>query len=120
MSDLQCPARFVVLTPETAPACDLSGMRLALVVCACAADGTMHEALQRLAARHGCAIQAAELRDGAALATQISELADGYRGEQVAIIAGPEVVREALQLRAAPSEPIQLAVDSDGWNVLDD
>ena len=114
MSDLQCPASFVLLTPETAETCNLSELRLSLVLCACAMQT---ETVQRLAAKDRCTIQTSALVDGAELKAKINQLADQYRGEQVAVIAEPEMIRDALKQHAAPTSAVQIAVDSDGWNI---
>lgn len=113
MSDLQCPASFVLLTPEAAQACDLSELRLSLIVNACAPDAIV----QRLAAKDRCTIEASALANGAELALKIEQLADQYRGEQVAVIAAPELLRAALKQRVTPTFPVYVAVDSDGWNI---
>ena len=114
MSDLQCPASFVLLTPETAATCDVSELRLSLVVCACATNA---QTVQRLAAKDRCTIETSTLADAADLATKINRLADQYRGEQVAVIEDSKLICAALNQRAAPTLPIQIAVDSDGWNI---
>ncbi|HET8939347.1 MAG TPA: hypothetical protein VFN67_38140 [Polyangiales bacterium] len=114
MSDLQCPASFVLLTPETADTCDLSDLRLSLVLCTCA---THTETVQRLAAKDHCTIETSTFTDAAALKAKIDQLADQYRGEQVAVIAEPEMIRDVLKQHAVPTSAVQIAVDSDGWNI---
>lgn len=114
MSDLQCPASFVLLSPETAQTCDLHELRLSLVVCACETNA---ETVQRLAAKDRCTIETSTLATAAELVAKINQLADQYRGEQVAVIAGSELICGALNQRSAEAHPIQITVDSDGWNI---
>jgi hypothetical protein len=109
MSDLQCAATFFLLTPETAAGSDLRAQRLALVIVA----ETISAAIS-----FSCETRSAVIADGAVLAARIAELADMYRGEQVAIVASAQVICEALHLPAPPKAAIALAVDSDGWQLL--
>jgi hypothetical protein len=109
MSDLQCPVTIWLLTPETAAVSDLREQRLALVIFA----ETLPAALS-----FGQECIRVSLASGAALAERITELADSYRGEQVAIVASAQAIREALHLPAPPTAAISLSVDSDGWQVL--
>lgn len=110
MSDLQCPATIVLLTPETAAVSDMRVHRLSLLLVA------RHLAPSDLS--YGCETKAADLADRDALLRAIAELADMYRGEQVAILAGAPVICEALHLPAPPRAAIVLAVDSDGWQFV--
>jgi hypothetical protein len=70
-----------------------------------------------LAAKDRCTIEVCVFTDATELALRIDQLADTYRGEQVAVIAAPEVICAALKQRAVPTRPVLLAVDSDGWNI---
>lgn len=108
MSDLQCPATILLLTPETAAGSDLSEYRLALVVRA-----------QDLAAHSFSAeTKGADIPNAQALATLIAELADQYRGEQVAILANAQTICDLLSRPMPPTAAIAIAVDSDGWRFL--
>lgn len=117
MSDLQCPATFVLLAAETAHALDARMLRLAAVF----ADTTVGAAAQaevaRVAAAHGCMVQRAHMGDRAALAEQIEQLADGYRGETVLLLAPSAAICAALRRTGPLVQPAILAVDSDGWSV---
>lgn len=108
MSDLQCPATILLLTPETAAASDLREYRLALVV----------TAIDLAALSFNAQTTGADIAHAPALATQIAELADSYRGEQVAIIVKDRVICDLLHLPAPPTAAIVIAVDSDGWQFL--
>ena len=108
MSDLQCPATILLLTPETAAVCDMRERRLALVVTA--RDLTA-------AVSFDAETTSEELAHSAALAARIAELADQYRGEEVAIVVNARVICELLRLPAPPTAAIVLAVDSDGWRL---
>jgi hypothetical protein len=108
MSDLQCPATILLLTPETAAVSDLRAYRLALVV--------MAEGIAALS--FSAETAAADITNAPALAAQIAELADLYRGEQVAIVANDRVICDLLHLPAPPKAAIVIAVDSDGWQLL--
>ena len=109
MSDLHCPATFFLLSPETAAVSDLREQRFALVIVA----ETLPAALS-----FGCESKPVSIADGEQLAAQIAELADVYRGEQLAIVASAQAICEALRLPAPPTAAIILAVDSDGWRIL--
>jgi len=108
MSDLQCPATILLLTPETAAVSDLREYRLALVVIA--------EGLAALS--FSAQTKDAHIAHGPALAAQIAEIADLYRGEQVAIVAKDRVICDLLHLPAPPTAAIVIAADSDGWQFL--
>lgn len=108
MSDLQCPATILLLTPETAAISDMRDYRLALVLMA-----------RELAAiSFNTEVERADLPHAEALRAHIAELADSYRGEQVAIVVSAPAICELLRLPAAPVAAITLAVDSDGWQIL--
>ena len=108
MSDLQCPATILLLTPETAALSDMREYRLARVL--------VGHGLAAIS--FGTELERAELTDAGALRASIAELADMYRGEQVAIIASAQPICELLHLREPPTAAIALAVDSDGWRIL--
>lgn len=110
MSDLQCPATIILLTPATAAVSDMREHRLSLLL--------SERALQSAAVDCDCERTELELADGSALVTSIAQLADMYRGEQVAILARAQVICQALRLEAPPTAAIVLAVDSDGWQLL--
>lgn len=115
MSDLQCPATVFLLSPEVVAHSDMPEQRLSLVIFA--RDIPSHSAALSFGARHGCETRAADIGHGS-LSGQIAELADMYRGEQVAIIARAEIICQALRLSTPPTAAVALAVDSDGWRIL--
>jgi hypothetical protein len=112
MSDLQCPACIVLLTPESSARTTLGGQRLARVIVA-----TGLQADASLAHAHGLELERARIDDGLALREQVAHLADLHRGECVAIIVPARALREALALAEAPAEPVTLVVDSDGMRI---
>lgn len=116
MSDLQCPATVVLLTEQSVGTNELRDLRLARVVHA--ADSGNEAAARHLARVHNCDVETVTSMDGPALGERIETLADAYRGESVAVVATMRAVCAALGRKQAPAEPIVLAVDSDGWNVL--
>ena len=116
MSDLQCPATIVLLTERSVGASELRELRLALVVLA--ADSGADSKATRLASLHGCHLEAVGGMDCRALTQRIAELADSYRGESVAFIGSEQAVCAVLGRTLPPAEPVTLAVDGSGWNVL--
>jgi hypothetical protein len=127
MSDLQCPATFLVLgdAPTEADELELDGVadqlggrRVAKVL----ASPSMPqlERAARIAERLGVTSEPAPgLDEGALFRQAVEDAADIYRGESVLIIAPAEVVRSALGLATAPApgEVVELQVDADGWLV---
>jgi hypothetical protein len=112
MSDLQCPACIVLLTPESSAGSTLDRQRLARVI---VATGLPADA--SLAHAHGLELERARLDDGPALREHVAHLADLHRGECVAIIVSARALCEALALVEAPAEPVMLVVDSDGMRI---
>jgi len=120
MSDLQCPAIIVMLTPEALEHARANISRLSAVVAAASLEPGSRALgqVQRLAAGHGCQVERADLDDAAALSEHVEQLADLYRGETVAVIAPTAAVCAALRHTAAADRPIAIAVDSSGWKLL--
>jgi hypothetical protein len=117
MSDLQCPATLILLTPETAAVSDVGEYRLSLVIFAHDLPLARAAALS-LGGQRGYEAKAADITHGEALRARIAELSDMYRGEQVAVVASAQAICEALRLPAPPTAAVALAVDSDGWRIL--
>jgi hypothetical protein len=131
MSDLQCPATFLVLADDPLDAderqlegvadqlvAQLLGRRVAKVL----ASPSMPqlERAARIAERLGVTSEPAPgLDEGALFRQAVEDAADVYRGEAVLLIAPVEVVRAALGLATAPTpgEMVELQVDADGWLV---
>ncbi|HEX5533029.1 MAG TPA: hypothetical protein VFX33_04740 [Actinomycetales bacterium] len=127
MSDLQCPATFLVLADEPLGADEhqlgrvageLRGRRVAKVL----ASPSMPqlERAARIAERLGVTYEPAPgLDEGGLFRRAVEDAADLYRGEAVLLVAPAEVVRIALGLAAAPApgEVVELQVDGDGWLV---
>ena len=120
MSDLQCPATFVLLAPESLPALDAKTLRVAGVFVYGHINATVQAELQRVAAAHGCEVQQAGEAPDATLLSQIEALADVYRGETVLMLATSSAVCAALRRTSPPAQPVTLAVDNDGARVLSD
>ena len=114
MSDLQCPATFLVLgSAEPRALQGVSGTRLA-------AAYAVPEAQERVVAALGEAgppVTALDL-DGTAYAAALEGLADLHRGETVLVVL-PEDAAASLSGRAdgVPGEVLEVAVDADGWSV---
>jgi hypothetical protein len=120
MSDLQCPAILVLLTPETVVGREFAERRLARIFIAASISigtGAVVEA-NRLAAIHGCRVEGTAVADGSELLQRIEEIADGYRGETVALVAPSGVLCDALEWADAPTEPVALALDASGSHVV--
>lgn len=112
MSDLQCPASFLVTGPAaTESARSLAGTRLAAAYAV--AEGT---AVARVAAGD---VPVSPLGlDGTSYAAALEDLADLHRGETVLVVL-PEQAVEILASGAGvgPDRVLQVAVDGDGWSV---
>ena len=117
MSDLQCPATFLVLGSADPRA--LEGVRDARLAAAYAVP----EARARVAAAlGGTGPQVTTLDlDGSTYAAALEGLADLHRGETVLVVL-PEDAPAALAGRgdrspAPAGEVLEVAVDADGWSV---
>jgi len=119
MSDLQCPARFVLLTPGSLKALDARGLRLSALFVDASTQTQARAELERLVAAHGCRLELVDLHDPTALMRHIEQLADAYRGETVLLLAPERAVSGVLGCADRPARPVMIAVDSDGWNVLE-
>lgn len=116
MSDLQCPAVFVLLTPETVAGSQLADQRLAGVYVASgvATEGRVLEDARKLADQHGCKVSNAEAEDEDSLLDRIEQLADVYRGETIALVAPSRAICAVIECLEPPDEPVAIAVDGDG------
>ena len=117
MSDLQCPATFLVLGPAgVTAAARVAGTRLA------AAYATPEGRAVAAAAVGGSDLTVAALElDGTSYVAALEGLADVHRGETVLVVL-PEVAAAALadawgRRAAAPDEVLEVVVDGDGWSV---
>jgi len=117
MSDLQCPATFLVLGPAGGDAvARLSGTRLAAAYAV--PEGL--DVATALAGESGPPVTALEL-DTASYGSALAELADVHRGETVLVVV-PRAVAAVLAGRGEDevgpvAEVLEVAVDSDGWSV---
>ena len=118
MSDLQCPATFVLLTPASLKSLDARGLRLAGVFVDANTHARTRLALDTLLAAHGCKLELAKLDASLPLVQQIEQLSDAYRGETLLLLAPESALCEALGCDDPPTRPVTVEVDSDGWNVL--
>ena len=116
MSDLQCPAVFVLLTPETVAGSELGDQRLAgvYVASSVATVGRVLEHARRLADIHACSVENATIEDEDSLLDRLEQLADVYRGETVALIAPSRAICAVIECLEPPDEPVAIAVDGDG------
>lgn len=104
MSDLQCPARFLVAGPEA----DCEQIDAACLSGVFAAPERAEDA-RALAARAGCEVGHIE---EATLTAAMEALSDLYRGQLVAVLPG-EV---AYPLRSE-TDLVHAAIDADGWAI---
>jgi hypothetical protein len=116
MSDLQCPAVFMLLTPDTVSSSELREERLAgvFVASSVAREALVLEGAQRLALIHACPIEQTNIEDEDALIDRIEQLADVYRGETIALIAPSRAVCAVIECLEPPDEPVAIAVDGAG------
>jgi hypothetical protein len=120
MSDLQCPAVFVLLTPQTVAGSELRDQRLAgvYVASSIAAEAGVLDDARRLAEVHACRVENTDIEDEDALLDRIEQLADIYRGETVALVAPSRAVCAVIECLEPPDEPVAIAVDGDGIRLL--
>ena len=121
MSDLQCPARVLLIPLEvlaSAPSVQSVAGSLVSAVYLLAPAALPHQldAAQRLAQQAGCRLER-ELNAQLSVATAIDQLADLHRGEAVVLVAEASHIRSALGSARAASGPVVLTVDSSGWKV---
>lgn len=102
MSDLQCPARFLVVGPEA----DLDQIDATSLCGVYAMSARAHDA-RTLATRVGCEVGPIEQAN---LAAEMEALSDLHRGYMVAVL--PADV--AYPLRSA-TDLVNAAIDADGW-----
>jgi hypothetical protein len=112
VSDLQCPATFLVTgSGATEAASSLAGTRLA-------AAYAVPEGLAVAGAAAGGVPVSPLGPAGTSYAAVLEELADVHRGETVLVVLPEEAVATlASGTDAAPDGVLQVAVDGDGWSV---
>ena len=118
MSDLQCPASFLVLgtggADRAAP--DLRHARLAAVY-AVSPDA---DVAARIAHVAGLPVRLLEEPPGTTYPDGLDDLADLHRGETVVVVLRPGELASLAErggLDPARDRVLQLAVDADGWTV---
>lgn len=120
MSDLQCPAKIILVAPEmlgqgaSMPSLDDAPYSGVFAVSAVAGDAGEVTARH---ADHPLEILS-DVLDGAGLARALDELADLYRGYTIVVVATHEMIRELMHGRDS-SRPVTIAIDGSGWTVLD-
>ena len=119
MSDLQCPATFLVLATESAASLvpDLRHARVAAVY-AVAADV---DAAARVAREAGVPVRPLEESPGTTYPDGLADLADLHRGETVVVVLRPGAVSVLAArggLDPTRNGVISVVVDADGWTVL--
>jgi hypothetical protein len=115
MSDLQCPAKVLLVAAEmlgaSVPALERTHYAGVFVVPGVAGN------VGELASYPVEIIDDAV--DGASLARAVEELADVYRGYTIVVVATRAMIRDVLGERASASaKPVVIAIDSSGWVVL--
>jgi len=120
MSDLQCPAKIVLVAPEmlgpdaSVPA--LGGTYSGVFLVSAVASRASELAARQPDHRHEIL---ADVDDGASLARALQELADLHRGYTIVVVATREMIHELMDGRGDSTKPMVLAIDSSGWAVLD-
>ena len=118
MSDLQCPATFLVLGTGGAarPAPELRQARLAAVY-AVTPDADVAAWIAREA---GLPVRPLEESAGTTYPDGLADLADLHRGETVVVVLPTRAVSALAErggLDPARNRVIRVAVDADGWTV---
>lgn len=117
MSDLQCPATFLVLASgRGVEGSALRGSRLAAVYALPVDDAVAAE----VAEAAGLRVSPLEAAGGASYRPVLAALADVHRGETVAVVL-PDAAVAGLTAAAGPPSPgdgaLEVAIDGDGWSV---
>jgi hypothetical protein len=120
MSDLQCPATFLVLAPGSEERVSstrrLGDARIAAVYAGSTADATA----ARVADQVGLTVIRREEPQGAAYPSGLADLADLHRGETVVVVLPAPTVaalaRETGLLRPGGAG-LEVLMDADGWLV---
>ena len=126
MSDLQCPARFLLVRGAAAGPPDpadllarVAGERIAAVYAA--ADAPVGGAVARLAAHLGMPVRPlpdpGDHPGGSLLTERLQLLSDTHRGENVLVVLGLDGLLPGVSWEAAL---VRVDVDSDGWRVVSD
>jgi hypothetical protein len=114
MSDLQCPATFLVVAAAAAPGTAASpGLRLAAVY-AVPEGGAVAAAW---AAEAGLPVGTLEASGGTSYAASLVELADLHRGETVLVVLPDAAVDDLAGAGRGTSQVLEVVVDADGWSV---
>lgn len=114
MSDLQCPATFlVVATAARAEAIPAPGPRLAAVYAV--PEGAAVAATW--AREAGLSVGALEAAGGTSYAAALAELADLHRGETVLVVLPDAAVDELAGAVHGAGPVLEVVVDADGWSV---
>ncbi len=121
MSDLQCPATFLLVPADAEPAA-LERLparhRVAEVVTATGPDAVGLAA--RLAAAWGLPRPVATSLDAASYREVLAGLADLRRGETAVVVVDPAVLALVAGRGPGPGPPLlEVLVDADGWVVRD-
>lgn len=119
MSDLQCPATFVLVPADAQP--DRVGLALAHDRVAEVRTDERPDAVglaRTLATGWGLAVPVPAALDAASYRELLGDLADLRRGETTVVVVAPELLAlvAGRDARDAP-ELVELQVDADGWAV---
>jgi hypothetical protein len=114
MSDLQCPATFlVVAAAAAADTASSPGLRLAAVYAV--PEGAAVAATW--AAEAGLPVGSFEAAGGTSYAAALEELADLHRGETVLVVLPDAAVDELAGAARGTGRVLEVVVDADGWSV---
>ena len=117
MSDLQCPATFLLVPADADPQAltEATGhLRVAEVVAARTSGAG--DLARRLAAAHGLPVPAAASLDAESYREVLTGLADLRRGETTVVVVDPALLVLVAGREEAPPL-LEVLVDADGWVV---
>lgn len=113
MSDLQCPATFLVVAAAAAEPLPSPGPRLAAVYAV--PEGAAVAATW--ARQAGLPVGSLEAPGGSSYRATLAELADLHRGETVLVALPDTAVDELAGALRGAGTVLEVGVDADGWSV---
>jgi hypothetical protein len=115
VSDLQCPATFVIV-PAGGPGSDIDGgVRLAALFAGHGAR--VRDTAARLGAAHDLPVSELDPPAIDGYRSVLTGLADLYRGETVAVVLDTDDVAELAAPGDGPADVFEITIDADGWVV---
>lgn len=116
MSDLQCPATFVIV--PTGRAGETGSPDVGRVAAIFAGSGPEAAAIaRRLGATHRLAIAPLDEDGPEGYRRVLGDLSDSYRGETVVVVLDVEHVAELAADGGVRTGPLEVRINADGWAV---